>query len=481
MMLLGYLGKPSATVTYSITNADLTEHTAETGTGVTALKIGTLNTLYGVVVADPPIGGVIHWYEGGAYSVSETITQPDVQAAAQAAIVAQPATLTAAYDKAKDDVLAPLAVVDGVLDGLAAAAYSSGVEIAEASLNNIYYQARSAIEDYDPPKKSELDAAVAPLSTAANLAALDAKVDTVDAKVDTVDGILDTTLPPVLAGIADAVDGIAADYAKTGEAEAAVATLNDFDPATDVVAHVTLVDTTTTNTDMRGTDNAMLAASYTAPDNVGIAAARAQAQSANGKLTYERLALIDGAAQEASIAALPTDADVQTAAAAAITAYDPPTKAELDASVGPLATAASISTLSTRVTNIMHTVGQTDIDVQVIDSKLDALSAGINNDLDAFIAEAGSKIDTLILGHAPTDTYISHESDLGIGALGPTTPFADIVAVSSSSPLRYSRAAFDGTWGIWLPSGTWELRFSRAGYYDPNDGDSMITVEVVIP
>jgi len=32
-----------------------------------------------------------------------------------------------------------------------------------------------------------------------------------------------------------------------------------FDPATDIVAHVTLTDTTTTNTDMRGTDNAALA------------------------------------------------------------------------------------------------------------------------------------------------------------------------------------------------------------------------------
>ena len=32
-----------------------------------------------------------------------------------------------------------------------------------------------------------------------------------------------------------------------------------FDPAADTVAHVTLVDTTTTNTDMRGTDNAALA------------------------------------------------------------------------------------------------------------------------------------------------------------------------------------------------------------------------------
>lgn len=43
-----------------------------------------------------------------------------------------------------------------------------------------------------------------------------------------------------------------------------------FDPVADTVANVTLVATTTTNTDMRGTDNALLAASYTAPDNAGI-------------------------------------------------------------------------------------------------------------------------------------------------------------------------------------------------------------------
>jgi hypothetical protein len=46
--------------------------------------------------------------------------------------------------------------------------------------------------------------------------------------------------------------------------------LNDFNAASDVVANVTLVDTTTTNTDMRGTDNALLASSYTAPDNSSI-------------------------------------------------------------------------------------------------------------------------------------------------------------------------------------------------------------------
>lgn len=43
--------------------------------------------------------------------------------------------------------------------------------------------------------------------------------------------------------------------------------LNDFNASTDTVANVTLVDTTTTNTDMRGTDNAILSSS--APANFG--------------------------------------------------------------------------------------------------------------------------------------------------------------------------------------------------------------------
>jgi hypothetical protein len=59
---------------------------------------------------------------------------------------------------------------------------------------------------------------------------------------------------------------LSANYATSSS----ITALNDFDPATDAVANVTLVATTTTNTDMRGTDNALLAASYTAPDNTTI-------------------------------------------------------------------------------------------------------------------------------------------------------------------------------------------------------------------
>jgi hypothetical protein len=49
--------------------------------------------------------------------------------------------------------------------------------------------------------------------------------------------------------------------------QADIAALNDFDPASDAVANVTLVATTTTNSDMRGTDGA----NTTTPDNASVA------------------------------------------------------------------------------------------------------------------------------------------------------------------------------------------------------------------
>lgn len=60
------------------------------------------------------------------------------------------------------------------------------------------------------------------------------------------------------------VDAIFVDTGSTIPAQ--ISGLNDFNPATDTVASVTTV------TNMRGTDNAMLASSYTAPDNASITA-----------------------------------------------------------------------------------------------------------------------------------------------------------------------------------------------------------------
>jgi len=52
--------------------------------------------------------------------------------------------------------------------------------------------------------------------------------------------------------------------------DVAVSTRSTFNPTTDVVANVTLVGTTTTNTDMVGTNNALLASSYVVADNATI-------------------------------------------------------------------------------------------------------------------------------------------------------------------------------------------------------------------
>ena len=66
----------------------------------------------------------------------------------------------------------------------------------------------------------------------------------------------------------DGANTIAPDNAGITANGNAISSLNDFDPVTDAVANVTLVATTTTNTDMRGTDGA----NTVAPDNTTITA-----------------------------------------------------------------------------------------------------------------------------------------------------------------------------------------------------------------
>ena len=72
-MLLTYTGTPSATVGYSIDNADKSEAVAYAVVGVTEMHVGTVQSLYGVVVDDANAGKVINWYEATAYITSEDI------------------------------------------------------------------------------------------------------------------------------------------------------------------------------------------------------------------------------------------------------------------------------------------------------------------------------------------------------------------------------------------------------------------------
>ena len=92
-----------------------------------------------------------------------------------------------------------------------------------------------------------------------------------------------------------------------------------------------------------------------------------------------------------------------------------------------------------------------------------------------------AKVDELLLGHAETDTWVSNF--FGTPPLGITTPGANIVAnvVGQVLPIKVTTAASNGSWGLWLASGTWNLRFSKDGFYDGVNGDSVIELEVTVP
>jgi hypothetical protein len=121
------------------------------------------------------------------------------------------------------------------------------------------------------------------------LSSIESKVDIVDTNVDSI--LLDT------------------DELQQNQGDWLTATgFSTFDPATDTIANVTLVDTTTTNTDMRGTDGA----NTVAPDNAGITANGSAISSLNdislseieGSTVLAKEATLSGKASQSSIDAL---------------------------------------------------------------------------------------------------------------------------------------------------------------------------------
>ena len=88
-------------------------------------------------------------------------------------------------------------------------------------------------------------------------------ITTSSGAVSTVTTVTGGATASALATVDSNVDAVLLDTGTTIPAQ--ISALNDFDPASDAVANVTLVATTTTNTDQRGTDSAFLAAN--APTN----------------------------------------------------------------------------------------------------------------------------------------------------------------------------------------------------------------------
>jgi hypothetical protein len=177
----------------------------------------------------------------------------------------------------------------------------------------------------------------------------EAKIDTIDTIVDAIKVKTDTLVNTDLTGVALSSD---------------IASLNDFDPSTDAVANVTLVDTTTANTDMRGTDSA----NTVVPNNSNIASILSDTNQlqtkvdivdsnidaiktktdtlVNTDLTGIALTTdVTGSETVISnlIAALNniSAAEVNTEVDTALSDYDGPTKAELDAAESAILSAIS--------------------------------------------------------------------------------------------------------------------------------------------
>jgi hypothetical protein len=215
------------------------------------------------------------------------------------------ATTQANYAPAKaGDNMGTVSSVTGNVDGsVASVTDKTGFSLSTAGILAIWHQAVSAIVTAGTIGKLFVDEI-----TSARMATL----------TDWIDG--------------GRLDLLLDDVPTTSEFEArTLAAADYFDPAADTVANVTTVATTTTNTDMRGTDNAALA-------SVATEARLSELDAATGgKMANE----VDGIKTEIGTAGAGlTDlggmstamkAEVNAEADTAIADYDPPTNAEFEA------------------------------------------------------------------------------------------------------------------------------------------------------
>ena len=239
----------------------------------------------------------------------------------------------------------------------------------------------ASLTAYDAPTKAELDSAVANLST------FDATTDQVITDTASRNASkADVSLLATAASITSLNDLSTSDIDASltaydaptkAELDSAVAGLSTFDPLVDTVANVSLVATVTTNTDMRGTDNALTTIATT---NSSLSAIKAKTDllqfdgtDVKATLDGEKVATDDTSrnASKADVSSLATQTsvdglfnlsalDIQNALNsygtaktsdvqslndlsagdidARLTAYDGPTKSELDSAVAGLST-----------------------------------------------------------------------------------------------------------------------------------------------
>lgn len=124
---------------------------------------------------------------------------------ASPAAVGSAMTLTAAYDKAKDDVLTPLAVVDSIVDGLKTTLDNiHDTDLPAVKTDTAAIKAKTNLIPATPASAGEYTAAIAAIPTAPLLAANYTAPD--NAGIAAILEDTDTTLPATLAGLATSAE-----------------------------------------------------------------------------------------------------------------------------------------------------------------------------------------------------------------------------------------------------------------------------------
>ena len=347
---------------------------------------------------------------------------------------------------------------DAVLAAIAALPTDADVQTAAAA----------ALTAYDPPTNTEMEArtlAAASYATASALDAVDNFVDTEVAAIKAVTDKLDTAVEldgavyrfttnaleqaptggsaPSAADIRAEIDAnstqLAAIVADTNELQtnqgnwltadvsalATAANLATLAGYVDTEVAAILADTNELQTDLvnGGRLDLLIDAIKAKTDNLPsdpadeslLEAAITAAVSGLSTLTEANVRTAVGLASanlDTQLAALPTDSDVQTAATTALNAYDPPTKAELDAAVAPLATAAALDAVDNYV----------DTEVAAIKAVTDKLDTAVELDGAVYRYTANALELAPTGGSAPSAADIRAEIDAN------STQLAAIVA-----------------------------------------------------
>ncbi len=283
---------------------------------------------------------------------------PNAGALTSLATAANLATVAGYIDTEIGTILTNLATVDAVVDAIlvdtavigAAGAGLTAVPWNAAWDAEVQSEAADALSAYDPPTKAELDAAVAPLATAAGLAVVDAIADKLDTALE-------------LDGAVYRFTTNALEQAPTGGSAPTASAIAD-EVQTRTIAAVTVVNGLAANT----VTASALAADAVTEIQSGLAGAP------------------DLAAVKAKTDNLPTDPADQSLIIAAtdaiITAIDAvPTNAELATALAAAddAVLAAISTLSGAVATVDTVVDALAVSLAVVDGLVDAMTVRVSD------------------------------------------------------------------------------------------------------